>query len=81
MPEGSDARGPRPLLDVDARATIGVLAIVEGYLLADALPPVIVERLRDRLAALGLVTANADAREVARALNDLNQRVRHCRGE
>ncbi|MEV0269800.1 hypothetical protein AB0H43_13560 [Hamadaea sp. NPDC050747] len=81
MPEGSDARWPRPLLDVDARAMIGVLAIVEGYLLADALPAVIVDRLRDRLAGLGLVTADADGRGVARALNDLNQRVRRIRGE
>lgn len=58
---------------------IGVLAILEGY--ADALPPMIVDRLRDRLAGLGLVTADADAHEVAGALNGLNQRIRHSRGE
>jgi hypothetical protein len=65
-----------PLGRQDAEALIGVLAVVEGHLVAGDLDPRLVGRLGERLVGPG-----AGAAELRVALGNLNQRLRYVLGE
>jgi hypothetical protein len=65
-----------PLGRQDAEALIGVLAVLEGHLVAGDLDPHVVDRLGERLVGPG-----AGAAELRVALGNLNQRLRYSLGE
>jgi hypothetical protein len=64
-------------------ALIGLLASLEGELLADEGDdlPGWAKRFAGRLSRHGLLTADPDSRQVRQSLNDLNQRLRYVLGE
>jgi hypothetical protein len=73
---------PNPLTRQDAAALIGILAILEGELLADEVSDELLGRLAGRMRDHGQMRAHLDDRAGLRlALNDLNQRVRYALGE
>lgn len=74
MPD--DGPAPNALDRQDAEALIGVLAVVEGHLVAGDLDPHVVDRLGERMVGPG-----AGAAELRVALGNLNQRLRHVLGE
>jgi hypothetical protein len=69
---------PNPGLARDAEVLVGLLALLEGELLAGELSAHLVEKIRDRFARVGLPTPTA---ELSHAIHDLNQRLRHTLGE
>ncbi|HEY4313971.1 MAG TPA: hypothetical protein VGO19_00515 [Actinomycetes bacterium] len=77
----TDVTMRRPLSDPDAGAIIGLLAILEGELLAETLDVELAGRFRDRLVDVGLLADSAGLGELRRALGELNQRVRYALGE
>jgi hypothetical protein len=64
-------------------ALVGLLASLEGELMEDEDDdvPDWAKRFADRLSRDGLITADADGRQVRQSLNDLNQRLRYVLGE
>ena len=72
---------PRPLQQTDAAALIGLLSILEGEIWGGGLDEHLVEHLRGRLTADGVLTDAAGQYGVRQALNDLNHRVRYVLGE
>jgi hypothetical protein len=81
VPEIERVEPLRPLSDVDARAIIGLLAILEGELLGEQLDPALAHRLRDRWVREDLLAEGAELAHLRRALAEMNQRVRYARGE
>jgi hypothetical protein len=71
----------RPLLQRDAQALIGLLAVVENEAMNDQLDVGLRNHLSRRLASVGLMTDAADSRQLRQALNDLNHRLRYALGE
>jgi hypothetical protein len=72
---------PRPILQRDAGAEIGVLAILEGEAMAFQLDSALANHLSRRFESLGLVRAGAREQELRQALNDMNHRLRYALGE
>jgi hypothetical protein len=72
---------PVTLADQDVSALIGLLAVLEGEVLPGAAASHLNRRLSRHLAKKGLLPANADEQRLARALGDMNQRLRVARGE
>ena len=72
---------PRPVLQRDAEALIGLLAIVEGEAMVSRLDAGLVDHLSRRFASVGLMADGATDREFRQALNDLNHRLRYALGE
>jgi hypothetical protein len=74
---------PRAPRTDDVVALIGFLASLEGELMAseDDDVPDWARRFADRLSRDGLLTADADGRQVRQSLHDLNQRLRYVFGE
>lgn len=70
-----------PLLPRDAAVVIGLLAELEGSIIAGDVPNIVVRRVSDRFFREGLIGANADQGELVRVIGDLNQRVRYAAGE
>ncbi|MGY1593588.1 hypothetical protein ACI79D_16565 [Geodermatophilus sp. SYSU D00708] len=77
----ADSTCPRALLQRDARALIGLLAVVEGQAMAGTFDPAFVAHLARRFASAGLLPDGATDRDVRQVLNDLNHRVRYSLGE
>jgi hypothetical protein len=71
----------RPLSDPDAGAIIGLLSILEGELLGEALDVELAGLFRDRFVRAGLLPDGAGLGELRRALAEMNQRVRYALGE
>jgi hypothetical protein len=67
---------PHPLDRQDAEALIGVMAVLEGHLIAGDLDPLVVDRLSERL-----VGPDAGAAELRVVLWNLNKRLRYVLGE
>jgi hypothetical protein len=67
----------------DVEALIGLLAVLEAEIRVQRSGTigVDVDRLRDRLARVGLLDADADVSETALALGNINQRLRYVAGE
>jgi hypothetical protein len=72
---------PVTLADRDVAILIGVLADLEGQVRSGEAAPHITRHLSDRLARYELLSADAASEDLARALADINQRLRVARGE
>jgi hypothetical protein len=72
---------PVTLADRDVAVLIGVLAVVEGQVRSGEASPHMTRHLSDRLAQYELLSADAANDDLARALSDINQRLRVARGE
>jgi hypothetical protein len=72
---------PVTLADRDVAVLIGVLAVVEGQVRSGEASPHMTRHLSDRLAQYELLSADAANDDLARALSDINQRLRIARGE
>jgi hypothetical protein len=72
---------PRPLLRRDARALIGLLAILEAEVMISRIDTAVVDHIGRRFADEGLLVRDADDRRFRQALNDLNHRIRYALGE
>jgi hypothetical protein len=77
----SEPNRPISLADQDVSALIGLLAILEGATLFGEIPSPLVRRLCTRLSRYGLLRVDADHQTLARALSEMNQRLRVARGE
>lgn len=73
----------RPPRAQDVEALIGLLGLVEGELRAQQSSRVWLdlERLSERLVRAELLESGADVLETARALGNINQRLRYVLGE
>jgi hypothetical protein len=78
---GSDAVARNPVLAQDLAVLIGVLAVVEGDLMAQEVSQHMAGRLRDRFVREGLLDPQAGLRDLRQATNDLNHRLRYALGE
>jgi hypothetical protein len=72
---------PVTLADRDVAALIGLLASLEGGVLAGEASVRLVGRLTTRLARYGLIPPEADKQRLPGALGDMNHRLRVARGE
>jgi hypothetical protein len=72
---------PRPVLQRDAQALIGLLAILEGEAMASQLHAGLVDHLSRRFASVGLLADGVGGREFRHALNGMNHRIRYALGE
>jgi hypothetical protein len=72
---------PVTVVDRDVAAMIGLLAVLEGEVLSRETSSHLVRRLSRHLARDGLLPAHADEQGLARALSDMNHRLRVARGE
>jgi hypothetical protein len=72
---------PVTLADRDVAVLIGVLAVLEGQVRFGETAPDMTRHLSDRLARYELVAADAASDALARALADMNQRLRVARRE
>jgi hypothetical protein len=70
-----------PLSEPDSAAIIGLLSILEGELLGEALDVELAGLFRDRFVRAGLLPEDAGLGELRRALAEMNQRVRYALGE
>jgi hypothetical protein len=76
-----DGAVPHPLGRQDAAALIGVLAVLEGQLIAGALDRHVIDHLNGHLHGADLVGPGAGPAELRVALATLNQRLRYVLGE
>ncbi|TFV76751.1 hypothetical protein E4P39_07540 [Blastococcus sp. CT_GayMR19] len=82
MPSVSeDGAVPHPLGRQDAAALIGVLAVLEGQLIAGDLDRHVIDHLNGHLRGADLVGPGAGPAELRVALATLNQRLRYVLGE
>jgi hypothetical protein len=65
----------------DVRVLIGIMAVLEGILMAQQMPDFIAEALRSRFVMVGLLGEAATERDLRQAINDLNHRLRYVKGE
>jgi hypothetical protein len=75
------AKCPRPLLQKDTSAIIGILANLEGLIWVGDLDESAVEKLRLRAVQDGYLAEEANDHDLRQSLNDLNHRVRYALGE
>jgi hypothetical protein len=77
-----DTPAPNPVAKRDLAALVGLLATLEGELMAQEIGPYLAGRISARLVRVGLLDAEQDAtRDLCRALHDLSQRLRYALGE
>ena len=69
------------IADEDTVVLIGVIANIDGYLLASACPEGLFRAMRQRLVWEGLVAEDADQEQLGYALEALVQRLRKARGD
>jgi hypothetical protein len=60
---------------------IGILAILEGVILAGQLDEWTTAKVGERFLQQGLLRADHDQHDLRQAINDLNQRLRYAIGE
>lgn len=72
---------PVTLADQDVSALIRLLAVVEGEVVSGEASSHLVRGLSRHLARDGLLPAEANEQGLARALGDMNHRLRAARGE
>jgi len=68
------------VLQRDARALIGLLAVLEGEIMASRLDAPLLKRVSQRFASAGMTANDASDRELRQALNNLNQRLQYAIG-
>jgi hypothetical protein len=71
----------RPVAPEDMAVLIGILAVLEGHLLAGDLPDHLTRRLAERFRRLGMLPEPGDEVAVRAALDGLNHRLRSALGE
>ncbi|PZG22151.1 hypothetical protein C1I95_06065 [Micromonospora craterilacus] len=82
MTDSGNAPAPNPVARQDLAALVGLLATLEGELLAQEIDPYLAMRLAERLARVGLLTGDNDATAaLPQALHKLNHRLRYALGE
>jgi hypothetical protein len=62
-------------------ALIGLLALLEGELMAGGVPERLSRRIGDLLERVGLVGAGGTERDLRQSISDLNHRLRYALGE
>src|ERR1700733_6706414 len=72
---------PNPVQHRDANVLIGILAILEGLIWAGQLDEQITSKVAERFVRQGLLDADHDQRDLRRAIDDMNQRIRYAVGE
>jgi hypothetical protein len=72
---------PNPVSKRDVSAMIGCLALLEGERLSGAIDDHLWRRIAQRLTRVGLLGETWEDRDVRKALNDLNHRLRYGLGE
>jgi hypothetical protein len=77
----SDALAPRNCRVRDLSALIGLLAVLEGELLAGEVSPHLASRVRQRLERTELLEPGGTERALSQAISDLNHRLRYALGE
>lgn len=71
-----------PVLRGDAVALVGLLAILEGWIISGSLQDqTFFEHVRQRLVKNGHLTPEGGPAELGQALHDINQRLRFALGE
>jgi hypothetical protein len=82
MTEPDEAPAPNPVAARDLAALVGVLATLEGELIAQEVSPYLAGRLARRMVRAGLLASEQGGIEnLPRALHDLNHRLRFALGE
>jgi hypothetical protein len=71
----------RPVAPEDLAVLIGLLAVLEGHLLAGDVPDHLRRRLAERFRRLGMLPEPGDEVALREALDDLNHRLRSALGE
>lgn len=71
----------RPLSRRDTAALVGVLAVLEGGMLAEQLDETTIRKVAERLVRQGLLVEDWTPRDLSQSLHDLNQRLRHTLDE
>jgi hypothetical protein len=73
-----DGFAPRTVCGRDIAALIGLLAVIEGELVAGEVSPHLSDRIRRRLEREALLEPNGTERDLRQAINDLNHRLRYA---
>ncbi|MFC5922111.1 hypothetical protein [Micromonospora vulcania] len=81
MTEAFDGTAPNLVHSRDLAVLVGILAELEGELMASEVPRHLADRLRERFVRLGLLGPEASERDLRQAVNDLNHRLRYGLGE
>jgi hypothetical protein len=76
-----DVLAPRSCHARDLSALIGLLAMIEGELMAGEVSRQLSGRVRDRLERAELLGPGGTDRDLRQSLNDLNNRLRYALGE
>jgi hypothetical protein len=71
----------RPVAPEDMAVLIGILAVLEGHLLAGDVPDHLTRRLAERFRRLGMLPEPGDEVSLREALDGLNHRLRSALGE
>lgn len=77
----SDALAPRSCHARDLSALIGLLAVIEGELMAGEVSRHLSDHIRDRLERVELLEPGGTERDLRQSINDLNHRLRYALGE
>jgi hypothetical protein len=76
-----DALAPRSCHARDLSALIGLLAVIEGELMAGEFSRHLSGRIRDRLERVELLEPGGTEPDLRQSINDLNHRLRYALGE
>ncbi len=76
-----DALARRSCHARDLSALIGLLAVIEGELMAGEVSRHLSGRIRDRLERVELLEPGGTERDLRQSINDLNHRLRYALGE
>jgi hypothetical protein len=79
--EVPDALAPRSCHARDLSALIGLLAVIEGELLAGEVSRHLAGRIRDQLERVELLAPGGTEQDLRQSINDLNHRLRYALGE
>ncbi|MBM0236789.1 hypothetical protein JNW88_05850 [Micromonospora sp. ATA32] len=77
----SDALAPPGCRARDLSALIGLLAVIEGELMAGEVLQPLSDGFRRRLERVGLLAPGGAERDLRQAINNLNHRLRYALGE
>lgn len=72
---------PYPPSAQDVAVLIGIMAVLEGESLSGSVDDYVMRRIGDRFMREGLLASSFSADDVRRALNAMNYRLRHAKGE
>ena len=77
----SDALAPRSCRARDLTALIGLLAVLEGELMAGEVSQHLSDRIRHRLQSAAVLEPGGTEQHLRQSINDLNHRLRYALGE